>query len=262
MADDNATRAPYLRVAAVMRDRVADGTWPVGLRLPSRPDLGREYGVGENVIRRAQELLVGEGVLEGRAGSGTYVRVPHERCTIVRVLSGSLAGFDLYRSAVAAIGAGGSWEADSAAKVPAPPAVATRLAVEPGSACVRTEYEFLAAGLPVMLAISWEPMAVTGGTAVVLPEGGPLAGRGVVARMAEIGIAVTRVRETPRPVLIDRHQAHLLGIAVGSQATLIERIYYDNRGRPVETADILLPAERWDVAYESVTHSPPSPPGG
>ncbi|MFF8960835.1 GntR family transcriptional regulator [Streptomyces sp. NPDC014894] len=246
--------APYLRAAAVIRDRIADGTWAPGDRLPSRTELGDQLGVGENVIRRAQELLITQGVLEGRPGAGTYVRAPFERRSLPRIPQPGSVGAVPHGPAPA--GFTGTWEADSTAKVPAPPQIADRLGVEPGELCVRTVYEFLTDRLPVMLATSWEPMAVTGGTLVVLPEGGPYAGHGVTARMAQLGITVARVVERPRPVHVGRDQAQLLGIAAGAQATLIERTHYDTAGRPVETADLLVPADRWDITYD-ITLSPP-----
>ena len=101
-----------------------------------------------------------------------------------------------------------------------------------------------------MLATTWEPMAITGGTVIVLPEGGPLAGKGVVARMAAIGITVTRLLEVPRCAQVTREQAHHLGVAAGAPATAIERTHYDRDGRPVETADLLVPTSRWEPVYE------------
>ncbi|NEC88071.1 GntR family transcriptional regulator [Streptomyces sp. SID12501] len=247
MADGtSASPAPYLVVADTMRARIADGTWPPGHRLPSRSALGRDFGgAGENVVRRAQELLIDEGLLEGRAGSGTYVRATRQRHTLWRTQeAGSV------NNTAAPAGFAGTWEADSEAKVPAPPVVAGRLGIEEGAHCVRTVYEFLLQHRPVLLLTSWEPMAITGGSVIVLPEGGPLAGRGVPARMGHIGVEVTRVREVPRPVQVDREQAHLLGAPVGSRATLIERTHYDASGRAVETADLLAPANQWEIAYD------------
>lgn len=256
MADGTpAASAPYLLVADRMRTSITDGTWPPGYRLPSRSVLGTEFGgVGENVVRRAQELLIDEGLLEGRSGSGTYVRALRARHTLLRTPS---ADSDSRR--VAPFGFTGTWEADSTAKVPAPADIAGRLGVKAGALCVRTSYEFLARHRPVMISTSWEPMAVTGGTEIVLPEGGPLAGRGVAARMAHIGITVDHVKETPRPVQIKPEQAHLLGVLAGSRATLIERTHYDGSGRAVETADLLIPADQWDITYEiplSTSHAP------
>ncbi|GGX58474.1 GntR family transcriptional regulator [Streptomyces noursei] len=243
--------APYQRVAAAIRARIADGTWPPDHKLPSRSALGAEFGgVGDNVVRRAQEVLIAEGLLEGRAGSGTYVRAPGERRTLQRIPASAPEGSPV-RSGLAPAGFEGTWEAESEAKLAAPPEIAARLGIAAGDHVVKTVYEYLDAGhRPVMVTTSWELMALTGGSVIVLPEGGPLAGRGVTARMAHIGITVTRAEEVVRPIQLDRGQAKLLaGATLGSLATLIERTHYATDGRPVETADILVPADRWDIAY-------------
>ena len=60
---------------------------------------------------------------------------------------------------------------------------------------MQTQYVLLADEQPAQLSTSWEPLALTDGTVAVLPEFGPLAGLGVVERMARIGLAVTRVTE-------------------------------------------------------------------
>jgi GntR family transcriptional regulator len=134
--------------------------------------------------------------------------------------------------------------------VPAPEEIAERLAIGVGDLCVTTHYEFLAEGQPVQLSESWEPMALTGGTPVVLPETGPLAGKGVAERMRSIGVVVETVVEVPRPARATREQAHLLGIGLGDLVLLIERTILDTDGRPVETADIVIPDARREVVYE------------
>ncbi len=98
-----------------------------------------------------------------------------------------------------AAGKRGGWESRTEAKVPAPAEIAARLGIGEGELCVRTAYEFLADGRPVQLSTSWEPYDLTAGTLVVLPEGGPHAGIGVVNRMAEIGIVVSHAVEQPEP---------------------------------------------------------------
>ncbi|MEU6194369.1 GntR family transcriptional regulator [Streptomyces sp. NPDC047061] len=237
--------APYLATAEALRARIAAGEWRLGDRLPSRARLAEEYGVGRNVVQRAVDLLIADGFLEGRAGSGTYVRVPHERLRMVRSRrrERSLA-------ALTERGRAGAWDAHSEVRVPAPEDIAGRLAVAPGDLCVRTHYEFLAGGRPVQLSESWEPLALTDGTPVVLPERGPLAGRGVVERMRSIGVDVDTVVELPRPARATRVQANLLGIAAGDLVLAIERTIYDTGGRPVETADIVIPDARREVVYE------------
>ncbi|WP_329449355.1 GntR family transcriptional regulator (plasmid) [Streptomyces sp. NBC_01426] len=239
------TNAPYLLVADTFRRLISEGEWPPGTRLPSRDALGETYRVGENVIRRAQELLIAEGLLEGRPGAGTYVRAPQERLHMLRSPAPGYPTAPLAPTGVA------TWDAQSTAKVPAPAHIATRLAIEAGDPCVKTVYEFLdERRRPAMTSVSWEPMAITGGTAIVLPDGGPFAGRSVIDRMAHLGITVTRTVERPRPVQTDRDQAQTLGIPTGTLALLIERTFHDSDDRPVETADLLIPADRWSVDYD------------
>ncbi len=115
---------------------------------------------------------------------------------------------------------------------------------------MRTTYEFLADRQPVQLSESWEPMAITGDTPIVLPELGPLAGKGVVERMRSIGIEVETALEVPRPGRATVAEAALLGVAPGDLLLHIERTYYATDGRAVETADITVPDVRWEIAYE------------
>ncbi|MFB7190413.1 GntR family transcriptional regulator [Streptomyces sp. NPDC056230] len=242
--------AQYLAVADSLRARILAGEWGIGERLPSRARLAEEYEVGRNVTQRAVDGLIVMGLLEGRAGSGTYVRMPRERLRMVRSRHRERRGGPRFLAGMEERGRAGAWDAHSRARVPAPEAIAERLAIGPGDLCVNTHYEFLADGQPVQLSESWEPMAITGGTPIVLPETGPLAGKGVVARMRLIGVDVETVVELPRPARATQAQANLLGIGVGDLVLQIERTIYDTGGRPVETADMVIPDVRREVAYE------------
>ncbi|MFE5769808.1 GntR family transcriptional regulator [Streptomyces sp. NPDC056485] len=241
---------PYLRIADVLRQRIAEHVWTAGDRLPSRAQIAEECGVGENVVRRAQELLISQGVLEGRAGSGTYVAEPRQRVRVVRSSAREQPDGSPFRADMRALGKQGNWESRTEAKVPAPAEIAARLGIAEGDLCVRTVYEFLADGRPVQLSTSWEPYELTGGTLVVLPEGGPHAGVGVVNRMAAIGITVSHAVEQPEPRQASAEEASLLGIQKAALVTHIRRTYYSDQGRPVETADIVIPAALCEVVYE------------
>ncbi|MGW2055556.1 GntR family transcriptional regulator [Streptomyces sp. NPDC001840] len=241
---------PYLRIADVLRQRIADQEWMPGDRLPSRAQLAEECGVGENVIRRAQELLISLGVLEGRTGSGTYVAEPRERLRLVRSQYREQRGGSPFRADMGSLGKRGTWESRTDAKIPAPADIAARLGISEGDLCVRTAYEFLVDGKPAQLSTSWEPYDLTAGTLVVLPEGGPHAGAGVVDRMAEIGITVSHAVEQPEPGQANAEEATLLGVQRGALITRIRRTYYSDDARPVETADIVIPAATCEIVYE------------
>lgn len=67
-----------------LRAQVEEGTWPVGARIPTEPELASSLGVGRNTVREAIRALVHAGVLESRQGSGTYVRAQTELSGVVR----------------------------------------------------------------------------------------------------------------------------------------------------------------------------------
>lgn len=135
-------------------------------------------------------------------------------------------------------------------EVLAPAEIAARLGIAEGELCVRTAYEFLADGRPVQLSTSWEPYELTVGTLVVLPEGGPHAGPGVVNSMAVIGVTVSHAVEQPEPRQATAEEASLLGIQKGGLVTHFRRTNYSDQGPPIETADIVVPAAHGEIVYE------------
>ena len=225
-----------------------DGVLAPGARLPSRHELARTYDVSDRVAVEAVRLLVAEGFVEARSGSGSYVRQRPERQRLTRSWYTSRQGGSPFRAAMSASGIPGTWES-STERVPMTPAIAARLGAEPGDPAMRTIYTFYGDGKPMTLSVSWEPAALTTGTPVMLPEEGPHAGAGVVERMAVIGQRITHAEETvaARPALAT--EAERLGIRPGGTVLTIARIYRTDE-RPVETADIVVPVERYALVYE------------
>ncbi len=64
----------YLRVASDLREKIVNGALPPHTRLPSQARIREEYGVSDTVALEARKVLMAEGLVEGRSGSGTYVR--------------------------------------------------------------------------------------------------------------------------------------------------------------------------------------------
>ncbi|MFI2376061.1 GntR family transcriptional regulator [Streptomyces sp. NPDC018964] len=237
----------YLRVAGDLRKKIVDGRLPPHTRLPSQARIREEYGVSDTVALEARKVLMAEGLVEGRSGSGTYVR---ERPVPRRVARSGFRpehGATPFRQEQADAGVRGTWESSSE-QTEAPGAVAERLAIEPGDRVMRTRYLFREAGDPMMLSTSWEPLALTGRTPVMLPEEGPLGGMGVVERMRAIDVIVDNVTEEvgARPGLAE--ELVLLGGVPGHVVLVIQRTYFAS-GRPVETADVVIPADRYRAAY-------------
>jgi GntR family transcriptional regulator len=73
---DRASPLPvYFQIAIDVRRRITGGEWSDGQRVPSEPELARDYGVSRDTLRQAIAELVKDDLLERRHGSGTYVRL-------------------------------------------------------------------------------------------------------------------------------------------------------------------------------------------
>jgi len=237
----------YLRVAGDLRKKIVDGSLPPHTRLPSQARIREEYRVSDTVALEARKVLMAEGLVEGRSGSGTYVR---ERPVPRRVARSGYRpgdGATPFRQEQADAAAHGTWESRSE-QAEAGAAIAERLGLRAGDRVMRTAYVFREAGEAMMLSTSWEPLELTGRTPVMLPEEGPLGGMGVVERMAAIDVVVDNVTEEvgARPGQAEELQA--LGGVPGHVVLVIQRTFYAS-GRPVETADLIIPADRYRASY-------------
>ncbi len=238
----------YQRIADDLRRAIIDGQLAPGAKLPSRHELAASYGLSDRVAVEAVRLLVAEGFAVTRPGAGSYVRERPDVMRMTRQWYTDPPGTSPFAASMAAIGKTGTWES-ATERAEMTPAIAARLDRAPARAAICTRYTFLADGEPVMLSTSWEPLDLTDGTLVMLPEEGPYAGHGVIARMAAIGQHITRAEEavTARPVLAS--EAARLHIPLGAAVLAIARTYATG-DRPVETADIVIPAERWALVYQ------------
>lgn len=237
----------YLRVAEDLRQRIVDGRLAPHTRLPSQARIREEYGVSDTVALEARKVLMAEGLVEGRSGSGTYVREQPPVTRLVRAGYRIPGGFDTFRQEQADEQVKGTWEARSGQER-ATAAVAERLGVEVGARVMCTRYLFRTEGRPVMLSTSWEPLALTGRTPVMLPEEGPLGGRGVVERMAALDVVVDNITEEvgARPGLAAETAA--LGGVPGRTMLVVTRTFFAGR-QAVETADVVVPADSHRAVY-------------
>ncbi|MFF4112574.1 GntR family transcriptional regulator [Streptomyces sp. NPDC001714] len=237
----------YLRVAGDLRKKIVDGSLPPHTRLPSQARIREEYGVSDTVALEARKVLMAEGLVEGRSGSGTYVRERPVPRPVARSGYRPAGGATPFRQEQSDAAARGTWESSSE-QTGAGAAIADRLGIRVGDRVMCTRYLFRDAGEPMMLSTSWEPLAVTGRTPVMLPEEGPLGGMGVVERMRAIDVVVDNVTEEvgARPGLAE--ELLTLGGVPGHVVLVIQRTYYAS-GRPVETADVVIPADRYRASY-------------
>jgi GntR family transcriptional regulator len=237
--------AVYLRVLEDLRDQIRGGLLAPGDRVPSRNAIIAKYGVGETAAKHALQVLAAEGLIEARAGSGSYVRRPpapahleHDRPHF----PGSPFSLDvLAGDGVQAPSPRLSWEYQSDRVVPPGP-VARRLGLADRDHTVtRTRYLMSADGAPVQLATSYEPD-------LGRPPAAGAAGRAVADRMRAVGITVDQVVEeiSVRPAL--SAEAAVLGLPAGAPVLVIDRAHQAGP-RTVEVGEVVIAADRFRLRY-------------
>ena len=63
----------YIQIHDQIKSEIDQKIWKIGERLPSERDLAEKFQVSRMTLRQAITLLVEEGVLERRVGSGTFI---------------------------------------------------------------------------------------------------------------------------------------------------------------------------------------------
>ncbi|WDY57087.1 FadR/GntR family transcriptional regulator [Pseudomonas sp. PSKL.D1] len=70
-----------------MRERILQGHWRVGERLPTEPVLAVEMGISRNTVREAMRVLAFSGLVEVRQGDGSYLRTSQDPLQAVQAMS-------------------------------------------------------------------------------------------------------------------------------------------------------------------------------
>ncbi|MGH3660862.1 MAG: UTRA domain-containing protein [Micromonosporaceae bacterium] len=132
--------------------------------------------------------------------------------------------------------------------VPASARCAELLGVPQGTEVLERHFVFRSKGEATQLSVSCYPYDLVKGTRVADPINEPWPG-GNIAQLRTLGVSVTRVTEqvTNRPP--EPEEADLLRLgAEDSVFAIVRRMFAD--GRPVEFADIVLPAEGLEIDYD------------
>lgn len=249
--------AAYPRIARVLRERVLDGTYQPGARMPSMRAVQEEFGVSQSVAHSAYQVLVGEGLAEGRFGGGYYVRSyrPIVRHALQRLASEP-------RDAGRAI-----WDADPGTAgrelvvddvqvtTEAPPGdVAAELGM-PGEVVVRRR-RYILDGKPVLLSVSYFPASIARGTRIELPDTGP---GGAYARLAEVGESPEWFQEDVTARMPSPDERDRLSLSDGSPVLVIRRTVWGPTGRALEVNTMVADAGAYVLRYRWVAAQPDVP---
>ena len=203
--------------------------------LPSERALMTTYGVSRMTVRRALGLLVEEGLVYRRRGSGTYVADP---AMISKTLSLTSFSEDV-RDRGMAPGA----LAQQVRRLPAEPDVAADLGLFPGADVVHLERVRTADGIPLCIEDVWlagdlVPADFASGTVSSLYD-----------TLSDLGLEPQVASQTIRATVVDVEQASLLEVAPHSAAFSVSRVTYSADARPLERAHSLYRADRYDFTF-------------
>jgi len=76
------TKGIFLQIADSISEKVIEGKYPPGEKIPSVRDLAIEFGVNPNTIMRTYNELQTRGIIENKRGVGYYVNT--EASVIIR----------------------------------------------------------------------------------------------------------------------------------------------------------------------------------
>ena len=69
----NEPRSIYLQIADQIRDRILEGEWEAGERIPSIRELAIELGVNPNTVTKSYQALLDWGIVANQRGRGYFV---------------------------------------------------------------------------------------------------------------------------------------------------------------------------------------------
>lgn len=223
----------YVRLAALLREKVQQGEFAVGDALPSERDIAERMAVSRVTVRSAIDLLMREGVLSRRHGSGTYVAPRIEQPSSI------LAGFteDLRRRGLVA---GSVWLEKTIDTATPDEVIAFGLAVT--ARVQRFRRIRTANGEPLALEHAVVPETL-------LPEHDSVTDS-LYAALDRIGNKpVTGLQRVTASLATQAESGHL-GVAEGAAVLRIERRAYMADGTMVELTRSAYRGDRYDFISE------------
>lgn len=249
----------YERVARDLRERILHGSYAPGTRMPSLHDVQAEFRVSQAIARSAYQMLINEGLVEGRFGGGYYVRSyrPIIRHAIQRLAA------DQHETGITI------WDADPgtagrqlvvdglsvATEVP-PADVAADLGLDDAATAVVRRRRYVLDGRPVLLSTSYFPADLAVGTAIENDDTGP---GGAYARLTDAGQPPTWFQEDVAARMPTPHETHQLKLPTISPVIVIRRLVWGPTDRQLELNAMVGDAGSYILRYRWPADRPQPP---
>lgn len=212
----------FQQVAQTLRQRLRDGTYPVGIPLPGERELTREFGVARTTIRSALARLQEEGSITRLRGQGTLPVAQPSTDEHSKIRNGLLENILRFgqRTRTALV---------SAQFVQATSTVAQALQVASGTRVMRVVRVRKSHRRPLLCTEVYLPAAIAEGLHPQMLEDMPL-----LEAIERTGHAFAQGEQELIAVNASPEVAQLLEIATGAPLLRVNRMVADAQGVPIQ----------------------------
>ena len=222
----------YHSLGQLVRGKIQSGEWPVGSRIPAERALMQIYGVSRATVRQAIEYLVREGILYRIQGKGTFVAPPKIKQGVLRLLdfSDTMRRNGLLPRA----------QLLGKERIDPPLNVRKELGLANGERVIWLQRLILVNEAPMLIESSYLPAARF--PSLLVDYDGTEDLQGFIQGRYRVQIASGG--EVFEPVILESHEARLLGVKSGSPALWVEQVSLDASSSPIEFRGTLLRGDR------------------
>jgi GntR family transcriptional regulator len=236
----------YRRIADDLRGQIESGMLAPGAQLPTEGELMEDYGASRNTIREAIKQLVTPGLVETRAGQGTFVTEPPS--PFVSTLSGDprTGETKVYIDEVERKGRKYSQTAPVVEVQRATAAVAESLRIPAGASVVSRHYQRFIDGTPWSLQTSFYPMSLVEKGAIKLIQPADI-DEGAVEYMGQAcGIKQASYRDSIAVRTPDETEITFFRLPADGRISVFEvyRTAFDEDGHRIRLTITVYPADR------------------
>lgn len=220
----------------VLRERILDGTYAPGERIPSVAQIAEEFDLTPSTANTVVGRLRADGLIVTRHGSGSFVRVPE---TIRHEFPGDYGGQDEMPELpeVDVTDMRTSRSAATINQVPAPATVAAALGLNEGDPVIERYYGEALKGRFVMVAAAYYDPRLVMSTPVMFANTDPFR---VHVALADIGRRPVDVVESFNARMPFPQESALLELAPGTPVLDVVREAFDEKRRCVEVVRMIL----------------------
>jgi GntR family transcriptional regulator len=223
-----------------LSSRISAGEFKPGDRFPGEPQLAVELGVSRVTLRRVLDRLMAEGVVERRAGAGTYLRAREFDGPVTIDLASLLArlrgqSLQLEMQLIESL------------EIAPPLSVYGALRLSPGERIRRIARLRLKAGKPISYAVDYVPMRLF---ERLRPE--DMASDFLLGRLTEQSGDIERGAQMVSAEAASSEIARHLGLSLADPVLSITRNFYDNVGRGLLLTQGYFRPDRFQLQFDAL----------